>query len=86
MRPIATHGVAWSVCLSGCLSVRLSVTVASRTKPAEQIEMTFEVWTWVDPRKHALDGSAQWRNLANTIEPFMCGGDAALCQITLTTC
>jgi len=23
---------------------------------------------------------------ANTIEPSMCGGDAALCQITLTTC
>jgi len=26
------------------------------------------------------------RNLANTIEPPMCGGDAAFCQITLTTC
>jgi len=26
------------------------------------------------------------RHLANTTEPFMCGGDAALCQITLTTC
>jgi len=24
-------------------------------------------------------------NLANTTEPSMCGGDAALCQITLTT-
>jgi len=27
-----------------------------------------------------------WRHLANTTEPFMCGGDAALCQITLTAC
>ena len=27
-----------------------------------------------------------WRHLANTTEPSMCGGDAALCQITLTTC
>jgi len=27
-----------------------------------------------------------WRNLANTTEPSVCGGDAALCQITLTTC
>jgi len=27
---------------------------------------------------------AQWRHLANTIEPSMCGGDAAYCQITLT--
>ena len=27
-----------------------------------------------------------WRNLANTTELFLYGGDAALCQITLTTC
>jgi len=26
--------------------------------------------------------SAYWRNLSNTIEPFVCGGDAAFCQIT----
>jgi len=24
-----------------------------------------------------LDGGAHWLNLANTTEPFMCGGDAA---------
>jgi len=31
---------------------------------------------------------AHWRHLSNTTEPCMCGGDAALCQITfyLTTC
>ena len=29
---------------------------------------------------------AHCRHLANTTEPSMCGGDAALCQITLTTC
>jgi len=29
---------------------------------------------------------AHWRHLANTTEPSMCGGDAALCQTTLTTC
>jgi len=27
-----------------------------------------------------------WRHLANTTEPSVCGGYAALCQITLTTC
>ena len=27
-----------------------------------------------------------WRNLPNMIEPSVCGGDAALCQSTLTTC
>ena len=29
---------------------------------------------------------AHWRQLANTIEAAVCGGDAVLCQITLTTC
>jgi len=29
---------------------------------------------------------AHWRYLKNATEPSMCGGDAALCQITLTTC
>ena len=28
---------------------------------------------------------AHWRHLKNTTEPSMCGGDAALCQITSTT-
>ena len=27
---------------------------------------------------------AHWRHLANTTEPFVCGGDAALRQISLT--
>jgi len=29
---------------------------------------------------------AHWRHLKNTTEPSLCGGDAALCQVTLTTC
>jgi len=29
---------------------------------------------------------AHWRRLANTTERFVCGGDAVLYQITLTTC
>jgi len=33
-----------------------------------------------------MDGGSHWRNLVNTVEPSMRGGDAALCQITLTTC
>jgi len=31
-------------------------------------------------------GRAHWRQLPNMIEPSACGVDAALCQITLTTC
>jgi len=29
---------------------------------------------------------AHWRHLANTTEPSVCGSDAALHQLTLTTC
>jgi len=36
--------------------------------------LAFDIW------------GAHWRHLKNTTEPSMCGGDAALCQITLTTC
>jgi len=32
------------------------------------------------------DGGAYWRHLANANELSVCGGDAAFCQITLTTC
>jgi len=55
-------------------------------KMAEPIEIPFGIWTRVDPRKHTLGRAAHWRHLANTIEPSMCGGDAACCQITLSTC
>jgi len=37
-------------------------------------------------RKRVLDGGAHWRHVANTFEPSMCGGDAALCQVTLAAC
>jgi len=49
----------------------------SPAKTAEPMEMLFGLWTRLGPRKHALDGGAHWRNLANTIEPSMCGCDAA---------
>jgi len=64
---------------------------------AEPIDLLFRWWTRMDWRKHTLDrirqvaptcshGRAHWRHLANTIEPSVCGSDAALCQITLTAC
>jgi len=31
-------------------------------------------------------GRAHWHNLVNTTKPYVCVSDAALCQITLTTC
>jgi len=49
---------------------------------AKPIEMPFELWTRVGRRKHVLHG--------DTYAPpdehdwtAVCGGDAALCQITL---
>jgi len=41
---------------------------------AEPIKMPFGLWTEVSQGKHVLHG----RHLANTIEPSMCGDDAAL--------
>ena len=29
---------------------------------------------------------ARWRHIKNMTEPSMCGGDVALCQMTMTTC
>jgi len=38
---------------------------------------------WAEGSKCYMMGM---RHLANTTEPCVCGGDAALCQITMTTC
>jgi len=64
---------------------------------AEPIDLPFGLWTQVGRKKHKFNricqvapmcphGRAHWRYLASTIEPSVCGGDAVLCQITLTTC
>jgi len=76
MRSVVTNRVAWSV---------VYVTVVSPAKTAEPIEMPFGICTRVGPMKHVLSGGAHRRHLANTIEPSMCGGDAACCHITVTT-
>jgi len=58
---------------------------------AEQIEMPFGLCNGVDPRKHVLHGvhiGATGRIRLNrpcSGGPNEAGGDAALCQITLTT-
>ena len=58
----------------------------SPAKTAQPIEMPFGMWTRVGPKEALLDGGAHWRNLANTIGPSVCGGDVALCQITVIAC
>jgi len=39
-------------------------------------------------KEECIRWAAHWRNLANrpTIELSVCGGDAACCEIALTTC
>jgi len=85
MRPIATDKVAWS----GCLSLSICCD-REPCKTAEPIEMPVWECTLVCQYKHVLllllDGGTHWCQLANTIEPSICGSDAALCQLTLTTC
>ena len=73
LRPILTHGVAWSVCRS--------VTIVSPTKAAEPIEMPFGLWTRVGRwgcTVVAQPGKYDW-----TVRMF--GGDTALGQITSTS-
>jgi len=41
---------------------------------------------WCGCRVGCAIWDAYLRHLANATEPFVSGGDAALCQITLTTC
>ena len=49
----------------------------SCAKAAVPVKMQFGMMSWV---------GVHWRRLANTIESSVCGGDMALCQITLATC
>jgi len=69
----------------------------SCAKMAEPMDLRFGLWARVDLRKQKFNcirqvalmcrhGRAHWRQPANTTEPSVCGGDVALCQITLTTC
>ena len=66
-------------CSVVCLSVGRSVTIVSPAKSAEPVDTPFRLWTRVGQWKHILYEVAQWRHLANTIEPSICGGcdDAA---------
>jgi len=66
----------------------------SCAKTAEPIVLPFGLLTRVGWRKHKFNhirqvapyGRGHCRHLANMIEPSVCGGDAVLRQITLTTC
>ena len=62
------------------VSVHVGLYVAS-------VEMSFvaaDSRTGVRPRNRVSDGGAHWRQLANTTERSVRGGDAVSCQVTLT--
>jgi len=46
----------------------------------------FGMWTRVSARKHALDGGAHCRHLANTIEPSVCVSDVAFLSNYFVQC
>jgi len=69
----------------------------SCAETAEMIDLPFGLWTRVGRRKHKFSRirqvaptcphvTAHWRHLENRIEPSVCGGDAVLQQISVTTC
>jgi len=60
---------------------------------AEQIDLPFGLWTRVAEGRTSSVEFTRWCQCAHigttwqiTIEPFLYGSDAVLCQITLTTC
>jgi len=58
-------------------------TADARTSPWSILKATQQ---GTGPVRFGCRWGAYWRNLANTTEPSVYVGDAALCQITLTTC
>jgi len=62
-------------------------TAVVYAKTAEPIDLRFDCGHgWAEERISSAV-FARWCQYAfNTIEQSMCGGDAACCQITLTTC
>jgi len=76
MRPIAAYAARSVVCMSEC-----GGTAVNPANTDEPIEIPL---CW--PKIPCIRCESQWRHVANTIKRSVRGGNAALCQITLTTC
>ena len=84
----ALHGVQISTCEGEILRAKRG---RPRTRPNMSVDILKATQQGAEPvrcgcRLGCTGWEAHWRHLANTIEPHVCGGDAACCQITLTTC
>jgi len=62
--------------------------VTNCAKSAESVQMLFGMgmWTGIRSNEACIRWGAHCCHLANAVEPSMHGGDAAFCQIMLTTC
>ena len=78
MLSIKDAAYCYTFCGVVSLCVFLSVTLVYPAKTVELIEVWFGTWTCVDPKSHVLGGKL--------LPVWYCGGDAAFCQITLTSC
>jgi len=65
-----------NICAKNCRNRTVYVKIIASCKGGTFLSFWDTVYIW----------GAHWHHLANTTEPSMCGGDSALCQITLTTC
>ena len=70
-------------CIQGLASIS---TTTLDPRPVFKAWLVFKARLLFEKIRYVLGGDAHCRNLANAIEPSMCGGGAACCQITLTTC
>jgi len=78
-QPVATGVPRTVVCVSVLLGIPLRL--AKTDKPIRMLGIR------VRPVNRLLAAGAYWRHLVITIKRSVrCGGDAALCQNTLTTC
>jgi len=70
-----------------CLSLYVEHTGELSAKRLNRSRCHFEVEeSHIGPRNSVLDGNAHLRHVAYTIERFLHGVDAAICQVTMTTC
>jgi len=83
-----THGRAFPYFTIGRTSpLQLPVDKKAASPPHIDDSMVFVRLRQCVPHLiHGSLGRAHWRHLANTIKQSVCWGDAALGQITLTTC
>jgi len=72
------------------------LSAVSCAEMVEPIDLPFGLWTRLGRRKQKFNhirqvapmcphGMAHWRHLADAIQSSVCGADAVLCKITLTT-